>query len=93
MAGHAQSVEGEGRQSRILLPPSAELEKARANLEAMRRQAEATNREYDRLAEEHQKLQVTYYIHAHTCMHIIHIQAVDSNNRALDVQCNFVSES
>lgn len=32
---------------------------AKADLEAMKRQAESTNAEYDRLADEHQKLQVS----------------------------------
>ena len=36
----------------------AELRVARTDLEAMKKQAESTNAEYDRLAEEHQKLQV-----------------------------------
>ena len=36
----------------------SELRVARTNLEAMKKQAESTNAEYDRLAEEHQKLQV-----------------------------------
>ena len=36
----------------------SELRVARADLEAMKKQAESTNTEYDRLAEEHQKLQV-----------------------------------
>ena len=37
---------------------SSELRVARTDLEAMKKQAESTNAEYDRLAEEHQKLQV-----------------------------------
>ena len=36
----------------------SELRVARTDLEAMKKQAESTNAEYDRLAEEHQKLQV-----------------------------------
>lgn len=35
-----------------------ELHVARTDLEAMKKQAESTNTEYDRLAEEHQQLQV-----------------------------------
>ena len=37
---------------------SSELNTANVNLQAMKKQTESTNREYDRLAEEHQKLQV-----------------------------------
>ncbi len=43
-------------ESVIYSPP--ELRKARTNLEAIKKQAESTNKEYDRLAEEHQTLQV-----------------------------------
>ena len=37
-----------------------ELRVARTDLEAMKKQAESTNAEYDRLAEEHQQLQVNF---------------------------------
>ena len=43
----------------LFSPTRTELEKARINLEALKKQAEATNTEYDRLAAEHQILQVT----------------------------------
>ena len=33
---------------------------ARTDMEAMKKQAESTNAEYDRLAEEHQQLQVNF---------------------------------
>ena len=38
---------------------------ALADLEAMKKQAQSTSAEYDRLAEEHQKLQVTMRVHVH----------------------------
>ena len=41
-----------------------ELKKAQTDLSAMKKQAESTSTEYDRLAEEHQKLQV---LHTPTC--------------------------
>ena len=46
-----------------------ELRVAQANLVAMKKQAESTNTEYDRLAEEHQKLQVClmYVVCIYTC--------------------------
>ena len=62
-----------------------ELRVARADLEAMKRQAESTNAEYDRLAEEHQKLQVytvPYALSVVLLYHISHFRLLCVNKRA-----------
>ena len=48
-----------------------ELRVAQANLVAMKEQAESTNTEYDRLAEEHQKLQVCLMYVVYTCIYLM----------------------
>lgn len=47
---------------------NVELKKARADLDTMKKQAESTSTEYDRLAEEHQKLQVSFKYSSAQCL-------------------------